>query len=42
MSLKITFLKGFFNLGKNNEISIYKENREHKGPLAKAARALRE
>lgn len=42
LSLKIAFLKTFFNLGKNNEKSIYKENREHKGPLAKAARVLRE
>lgn len=37
MSLKITFLKAFFNLSKNNETNIYKENTEHREPLAKAA-----
>lgn len=36
-------LESFFsNLSKNNETGLYKENRQHKEPLAKAARALRE
>lgn len=42
MSLKITFLKAFFNLSKNNETNIYKENTEHRESLAKAARVLKE
>lgn len=42
MSLKITFLKAFFNLSKNNETNIYKENTEHRETLAKAARVLKE
>lgn len=38
LNLKIAFLKAFFNL---NENSFYKGNREHREPLAKAARALK-
>lgn len=42
MSLKITFLKAFFNLNKNNETNIYKENTEHREALAKTARVLKD